>query len=642
MHLLFGSQTGQAKSIADGIYSVAIEKEISCKVACFDSLQSLCEIDVAFVVMSTTGDGDIPDSCLKFFRKLRKEPNGCLSKLKFGMLALGDTNYTNFCGGGKAVDALLLSKGAIHIFDTILADDATGQEDDVERFTTKIWDYVSSHKAENEQNGFVSGVERVKINETRNTEDAILSLFDQSFSYSCGETRPSKNENAFVIPNDLKLPAKAKTFLALKFYQLPSQPQGDNVYFGMASEIKFLKLSKITRLSGDESSKTSLLIEVEGTFDYQPGDSFSTVLPNDSSIVNLLLNRLKVAHLADVPVERSVLTGSSKSDSSCNFIPRISTLRYIFSNCVDIASMPFKRVFFRLLADYCFNDDEFRQLLRISSRQGAEEYNQLREKMLTLLDVLNMFPSCDPPVERLLENLPILLPRPYSFASSPLDDDGKFSFVFNVVNIPEDETRLARKGVATGWFEKHMEDVNHEVREIRIPAFLRSNTSFRMPDDPRIPLILIGPGTGVAPFVGFLRHRRQLKKKDSSIVFGSVHLLFGCRTESNDFLFKDELKQFEKDGFLTELLCCFSREENSKFKYVQDTLRADAKKFGGLLFEKNAEVYICGDALNMAKDVNEALISVIEESQGLSNIEARSVMVRLRSEPKRVKEDVWT
>ena len=111
MIVLYGSQTGQAKSIAEGICDVATEKGLAIKLSSFENLEHSDKIDLAFVIVSSTGDGDIPDNCLKFFRKLRKQPNEYLHKMKYAMLCLGDTNYTNFCGGGKAVDALLQSKG---------------------------------------------------------------------------------------------------------------------------------------------------------------------------------------------------------------------------------------------------------------------------------------------------------------------------------------------------------------------------------------------------------------------------------------------------------------------------------------------------------------------------------------------------
>ena len=179
---------------------------------------------------------------------------------------------------------------------------------------------------------------------------------------------------------------------------------------------------------------------------------------------------------------------------------------------------------------------------------------------------------------------------------------------------------------------------------IRIPLFLRSNKSFRMPEDPSVPLVLIGPGTGVAPFMGFLRHRK-LKHEfghEGSEKLGPVYLLFGCRTKLNDFLFEEELNAFVETGILTELLVCFSRDAESSEKYVQDILRRDYEKFGDLIMNKKAQVYICGDALNMAKDINEALIDIVQNFMSVSNAEARSIVIKMRQDPKQIKEDVWT
>ena len=638
--LIFGSQTGQSKSIAEGIHAVCIEANLKCSLTSFDRMQvkDLEAIKNAFLIVATTGDGDMPDSCLKFFRDFRKMDwsGNHLASLSFGLLALGDTNYSNFCGGGKAVESLLLAKGARYLFKTIYGDDAVGFEDQVDEFTTNVLNILKAAPLMKDNEVF-SSHEEDKV-----SQDDRFHLLDHPFLYGCNEFRPSEKS---IVKNtgNLKLPIMPKSSMLIKFFSLPSQPQGDNAYFGMASPLYFYPLKEINRISGQESKKCTLLVQIEGEIDYQPGDSFSVVLPNNAEMVGRLLERLQVAHIADIPMQRSCLVNSSKSGSSFNHIPEITTLRYIFLYCVDFASMPFKKAFFLLLSQYAHDEADFNELLLLSSRQGAEKYNKLREEMLTLEDILNLFKSCHPPVERIIENLPILLPRPYSFASSPLESNKCFSFVYNVVNIDQTERRRIRKGVATGWMEKYVDNLHDQFMAVKIPLFLRSNTSFRMPEDPSIPMILIGPGTGVAPFIGFLRHRklaRDLNKESQN--FGPVYLLFGCRTRLNDFLFEEELNSFKENGILSELLVCFSRDADSSDKYVQDMLRKDYEKFGDLIMNKKAHVYICGDALNMAKDVNEALIDVVQNFMSISNGEARSLVIKMRQDPKQIKEDVWT
>ena len=446
--LIYGSQTGQSKSIAEGIDGLVRESNLKCSLTSFDRMQvnDLETVKNAFLIVATTGDGDMPDSCLKFFRDFRKTDwsSNHLSSMSFGLLALGDTNYSIFCGGGKTVESLLLSKGAKHLFKTICGDDAVGFEDQVEEFTNKVLNILKAAPLDSEP-------EESSVNGVVEKQQEQFYMLDRPFLYSCNELRPSEKCD-FKNTSTLKLPIMPKPSMLFKFFSLPSQPQGENAYFGMASPLYFYTLKDIKRISGMESKKQTLLVQIQGEIDYQPGDSFSVVLPNDSEIVSELMERLHVSQIADIPMQRTCMVNSSKSSSSFNHIPEITTLRYIFLYCVDFASTPFKKAFFLLLSQYTHDETEFNDLLLLSSRQGTEKYNKLREEMLTLLDILNMFKNCHPPVERIIEHLPVLLPRPYSFASSPLENNNCFSFVFNVVEIGRTETRRDRKGwLLDGW-----------------------------------------------------------------------------------------------------------------------------------------------------------------------------------------------
>lgn len=156
---------------------------------------------------------------------------------------------------------------------------------------------------------------------------------------------------------------------------------------------------------------------------------------------------------------------------------------------------------------------------------------------------------------------------------------------------------------------------------------------------------MVGPGTGVAPFLGFLQHREKLQEQHPEGHFGVTWLFFGCRHQDRDYLFRDELRHFRERGVLTHLEVSFSRDapvgEGAPVKYVQDSLRLHSAQVAQLLLEERGHVYVCGDAKNMAKDVNDALADIISQESGVDKLEAMKTLATLKEE-KRYLQDIWS
>ncbi|QQP52769.1 Uncharacterized protein FKW44_005016, partial [Caligus rogercresseyi] len=188
------------------------------------------------------------------------------------------------------------------------------------------------------------------------------------------------------------------------------------------------------------------------------------------------------------------------------------------------------RALLRLFADYASEESDKRRLLELCSRQGASEYASLiREASVSPLDILLTFPSVSIPVESLIEHLPRLSPRSYSLASSPLSSPDSLDIVFNVIEIPKGSGRaFDRKGLCSGW----LEELCNTPGEHRIPISLHNNMNkFHLSAEDHDPIIMVGPGTGVAPFRGFLQHLKLSKDGRKSI------LLFGCRNRTLDYIY---------------------------------------------------------------------------------------------------------
>jgi len=235
-----------------------------------------------------------------------------------------------------------------------------------------------------------------------------------------------------------------------------------------------------------------------------------------------------------------------------------------------------------------------------------------------LADVLQTYPA-EHTAGELLGSLKRLQPRLYSISSSPKAHAGEVHLTVSAVRYGK------RKGVASTFLADR-------VGNGEVPLFVQSNKYFRVPQDGDVPMIMIGPGTGVAPFRGFLHERRA--RGDT----GKNWLFFGEQHAASDFFYRDELTAMQHDGLLTNLSLAFSRDQAQKI-YVQDRIREQGGELWRWL-EEGAQLYVCGDANRMAKDVEQALRDVAREHGGLSEEKAAEHIRRL-AEQKRYLRDVY-
>jgi len=233
-----------------------------------------------------------------------------------------------------------------------------------------------------------------------------------------------------------------------------------------------------------------------------------------------------------------------------------------------------------------------------------------------LIDLLLEYPGVVQSPEVLVGILPKLTPRLYSISSRPLAHAGKIHTTVAVVRY--NAHNRDRGGVCSTLFADRV-----SVSD-RLPLYIQPNKRFRLPADPDAPMIMIGPGTGVAPFRGFLHERRALGAK------GRNWLFFGERSASTDYLYRDELESMRADGHLTRLDTAFSRDQEEKV-YVQDRMTEQGPLLWSWL-QDGASVYVCGDASRMAKDVHAALQSVVEKEGGMTASAAEEYVQTLKEE----------
>ncbi|QIM47860.1 MULTISPECIES: bifunctional nitrate reductase/sulfite reductase flavoprotein subunit alpha [Alcaligenaceae] len=253
----------------------------------------------------------------------------------------------------------------------------------------------------------------------------------------------------------------------------------------------------------------------------------------------------------------------------------------------------------------------------------ADEHKQKLKQWLwgrQLVDVLHEFPvSID--AEGLLAMLRPMTPRLYSIASSPLVHPGEIHLTVSTVRYRND--RKWRKGVASTFLADRASDVS-------VPSFVQKSAHFHLPVDGDTPIIMVGPGTGIAPFRGFLHERRARGSK------GSNWLFFGERYAATDFYYENEFRQMASDGFLTRLDVAFSRDQSQKV-YVQDRMLEQGAQLWAWL-QDGARFYVCGDAMRMAKDVDTALRRIAAQYGGLSDEQVGEFMSRLTRERRYIRD----
>jgi sulfite reductase (NADPH) flavoprotein alpha-component len=232
-----------------------------------------------------------------------------------------------------------------------------------------------------------------------------------------------------------------------------------------------------------------------------------------------------------------------------------------------------------------------KEMVAPENRARAEEYCWGRE----FIDLLADFPGVVTEPQQLFHVLQRLVPRMYSIASSQKVHEDNVQITVRVIRY-ESHGRI-RQGVASGQLGERA------LVGATMPIFLHANGNFRLPEDTSTPVIMIGPGTGVAPFRAFLEERQATGQ------MGDNWLFFGDQREKLDFLYREQFQAMHKDGVLTRLDTAFSRDQAHKV-YVQDRMREHAADLFEWL-ERGAYFYVCGDVTRMAKDVEVALLDVI-------------------------------
>ncbi|OCQ54651.1 Sulfite reductase [NADPH] flavoprotein alpha-component [Photorhabdus australis subsp. thailandensis] len=359
-------------------------------------------------------------------------------------------------------------------------------------------------------------------------------------------------------------------------------------------------LSTSQKITGRGSDKDVRHIEIDlgdSGLRYQPGDALGVWFENDPDLVDEVLNLLWLKGTEQVEVNGQKLS-----------------LREALLSHVELTQNTSV-----IVEKYAVLAKDEKLLSLIADKQALQQYANNKP----IADMIREAAS-QPEAQQFIDLLRPLTPRLYSISSSQAEVENEIHITVGVVRYEIDGR--ARTGGASGYLADRLS----EEDDIRI--FIEHNDNFRLPLDPQTPVIMIGPGTGIAPFRAFMQQR------EADGAEGKNWLFFGNPHFTEDFLYQVEWQRYVKDGLLTRIDLAWSRDQQHKV-YVQDKLREQGEEVWRWM-KDGAHLYVCGDANCMAKDVEHALLDIISEHGGMDTEQADEFLSELRLE-RRYQRDVY-
>jgi sulfite reductase (NADPH) flavoprotein alpha-component len=534
LHILYGSQTGNAEALAQTAAKSARAKGL------VPVVQALGDVDLdvfatmrhVLIVTSTYGEGEMPDNAQLFWDAISASTAPRLEQMHFAVLAIGDTGYDGFCQAGKFIDMRLEQLGAKRVVDRIDCD-IDFEEPSSEWLNSSMPQFAAS-------------------------------------AGSSGTVLESAPE-APVIPGSNKSNPYAAALITNK------------------------------RLSGEQSAKDIRHFEFDlsdSGLKYEAGDALGVIPVNEPSLVSLLLTQLNADYETPVPgFDRSLgdlLTYQFEISE-----PSRKLIEWVGQNTTN---------------------QELRHVLQHDDKDALGVWLWGKDT----LDLLQLELTRTLAVPEFVALLRPLQHRAYSISSSSKAHPDQVHLT--VASVRYHSGGRNRGGVCSTYLAER-------VRRGEKPAiFISPNKSFRVPANNSAPLIMVGPGTGIAPFRAFLQERQATGAQ------GKNWLFFGDQHQEHDFIYQDELLAWRDNGLLTRLDLAFSRDQEKKL-YVQSRMLEQGAELYAWL-QEGAYFYVCGDASRMAKDVDNALYEVVRQFGGLSTERAADYVDQLKKE-KRYLRDVY-
>ena len=593
MTVLYGSQTGTAQEVAERIGREALRHFFQPTVLAMDdcSLDSLMKETLTVFVAATTGQGDDPDNMRNFFKALwsQRRNRQLLSHLKFGVLGLGDSSYQKFNYSAKRLNNLLMYLGGQPLCKIGLGDD---QHDLGPEFVIDPWLENWWNKAL-ELCPLVEGVKPL----------SSKIMLPPKYKLKVITDAPADKNNCVMIDT--------------------SQQQGE----ACATCPSLAKVTRNDRVTSKDHFQEVRLIEFDTSqmkTKHKPGDVLMVQPQNLEEHVEEFINVLGLDPNLQFSLE---LNDPNATLPLASVLPTPCTMKECVHKYFDIQAIP-KRYFFEMLSYFTKDEmekEKFEEFTTAEGQQALHDYCTRPKR--SIMEVLADFPHTKKniPLDYLFDLIPSIKPRPYSIASSSLAIPNRTQLLIAVVNYTT-VLRRPRMGLCTNWLARQKVGTP-------IPVWIKPGTlTFPSLESEVIPpVVMIGPGTGCAPF------RAYIQERVASGASKGLVMVFGCRNKAKDYFFKDEWEGLAREDKL-ELYCAFSRDQEDKV-YVQHVMRENAAHLWHLIGEQQARVYFAGNAKRVPIDVYEALTYICEHGRGAGQMDAEQYMKK--EVEKRYQTETW-
>jgi sulfite reductase alpha subunit-like flavoprotein/nitric oxide synthase oxygenase domain/subunit len=627
--ILYGSETGNAEAIARRLKrEFRLAKPILKSLNEAKGLQIVKNRKITHIlaICSTFGKGDAPANARDFF-------NTAIIKLpestKFAVLALGSTIYPDFCQAGVNLDKMLQKAGLERAMNLTQADEAAGSEGPIAEWINLVKNFALPPMLRDYM------MEAALGSDNKPPVHSLKWLSGEEESQF--KLSASATSSSLCISNTELLEAGgSKSIRKISFETPVPYESGDH-------------LSVVPR-NTDQLVKRFLRC-----FETELRDSAGSDLgiTKDTALDSLL------DQVSDIPVGIHMLEGQEVGPADV-FFESPTTLAYLLKAKLDLSlrakDVPdFLQLIKRLLDEMMepmekedrnslltFSNIQVlipltHDILQVDSKARTTTIDDFVASYPTVVDFFESFKDVlldnffgNRPVVRMAEILVILnrlQPRYYSISSSEKVNAKEVTITVGVLNIETSEG-VKMNGVSSNYLASLQAGTDRAIVAVH-------KSSFRLPADPKAPILMVGAGTGLSPMMGFLESKALEKK--NGMKSGPIHLFFGCRTEK-DFIYEDLIRGFEKDG-LVDVHLALSRSLKTPKKYVQDTIHDMGKEIANFLLREDAHYYVCGDA-RMADACYEVCVSLLREHAVMSRVAAANYLKHMRMEW-RWQTDVW-
>ena len=637
MLVLYGSQTGCSKDVAERVGRDAEDRYISSRVASMDEydVSALPNEPLVIFLCSTTGDGDVPDSMLMFWRFLlrRDLSSQSLSSVKYVVFGLGDSSYAHFNVVARKLQARLKQLGGIEFHPLVLGDDQSpnGLAGDVDVWLTSLWTNVL------QMYPLPNGVELDTTPKLPGLKYSLTSVVPNNTNTNTNTTSLS----TVPLPSQFYRPGKSIVPQAESTGSTaPTTACSPPIFCAVVQN------DRMTSLEWHQNVRHIVLRPLSNniTLKYSAGD-IAVVYPTNVFNVEQF-----AATMGYDPDAMFCLASTTATASTLPLFPTPCTIRYALQYYLNILGVPTRRAV-ELLSFYCTNSEERDKFIEIGrSTEGADLYHSyLKREKRSYVELFDDFQSCRPSFLQLINIIPLLQPREFSIVSSPNVHGRDVHLAVAVVEFTSYYKRQ-RHGVCTQWLSTLLPPT-----DAQIPLFIKRGRINPIPV--HVPVLLIGPGTGIAPIMSLLYDRDAVRRQEmhgqprhggeggedgesgeggegggSGSGSGTSKvkdlIFFGCRHESKDYIFEKELNKLCANAKQMKLCVAFSRDAPPNKVYVQHLIGQHTDEVWSIIDPKqgNGKIIISGSSQSMPRDVMKVIGRIVQLHGNMTEIQANKFL----------------